>query len=110
MDEAPMMRCRIEARALIESGRLKLWQDGESCAMCAVRVDGKNACLTHVYTPPEHRRQGYAAQLAYTVTRDALARGLRAMLYADADYAASNACYAGLGYAPQGTIYTLQKP
>lgn len=31
------------------------------------------------------------------------------MLYADADYAASNACYRGIGYEPQGEIWTLEE-
>ena len=51
--------------------------------------------------------RGYAASLVWGVTQALLAQRIRPMLYADADYAASNACYLSVGYAPQGEIWTV---
>ncbi|MGN0997173.1 MAG: GNAT family N-acetyltransferase [Candidatus Ventricola sp.] len=106
MDEAACLR---QAEQLIGIKRLFLWRDaqGRPRAMCGVRQDGRQAALTHVFTEPGSRRRGYAQGLVWGVTQALLAQHMRAMLYADADYAASNACYRGVGYACRGEIWTL---
>lgn len=102
---------REEAERIIGEKRLFLWKDetGTPRAMCGVRKDGDRATVTHVYTPPADRRQGYAANLVYRVTRAILAQGMIAMLNTDADYAASNACYAQIGYVKMGGVSTLSE-
>ena len=103
--------CLQQAEQLIGIRRLFLWRDaaGAPHAMCGVRQDGDCATLTHVYTEPGSRRRGYASGLVRGVTQALLAQHMRAMLYADADYAASNACCRGIGYEPQGEIWTLEE-
>lgn len=105
-DEAAYL---AEAEQLTGMKRLFLWRDeqGKPCAMCGVRQDGDRASITHVYTPKEHRRRGYAANLVYRVTRAILAQGMLAMLYTDAGYAASNACYEQIGYVKRGGLCTI---
>lgn len=100
---------RAEAEQLIGMKRLFLWKDerGTPCAMCGVRQDGDRASITHVYTPENLRRRGYAANLVYRVTRAILAQGMIAMLYTDASYAASNACYTQIGYVKMGGLCTI---
>lgn len=101
--------CRSEAERIIGERRLFLWKDeaGTPRAMCSVREDGGAATLALVYTEENSRRRGYAAGLVWGVTQALLAQHIRPMLYADADYAASNACYRSVGYAPQGEIWTV---
>jgi ribosomal protein S18 acetylase RimI-like enzyme len=78
-----------------------LWcADGHPVAAAghsAVRRGG--AKIAPVYTPPEHRRRGFGS--AVTVAAIESARRLGATeitLFTDADYAASNAVYRGLGF------------
>ena len=43
----------------------------------------------------------------YQVSKMAKDAGYMPMLYTDADYAASNACYEKIGYALRGKLYTI---
>ena len=101
--------CRAIAARFIEKTRLFLWKDeaGAPCAMCGVAEDGQRMSLSLVYTPPEKRRQGYAASLVHDVTRAILAQQKLPVLYTDADYAPSNACYAQVGYVCCGALETV---
>lgn len=100
---------REEAERIIGEKRLFLWKEeqGVPRAMCGVRHDGDRATITHVYTPPAFRRQGYAANLVSRVTRAILAKGMIAMLNTDAGYAASNECYRQIGYEKKGGVCTI---
>ena len=101
--------CRSEAERIIADRRLFLWKDeaGKPRAMCGVRQDGSAATLALVYTQEDSRRRGYAASLTWGVTQALIAQRIRPMLYADADYAASNACYRSVGYENRGEIWTV---
>ena len=102
--------CRAIAQQRIEQTRLFLWKDesGTPCAMCGVRPDGKRTGLALVYTPPEKRRQGYAASLVHDVTQAILAQHRLPVIYTDADYPPSNACYAQIGYMRCGSLETVR--
>lgn len=102
--------CRAIAQQRIEQTRLFLWKDetGTPCAMCGVRPDGKRTGLALVYTPPEKRRQGYAASLVHDVTQAILAQHRLPVIYTDADYPPSNACYAQIGYMRCGSLVTVR--
>lgn len=60
-----------------------------------------------VYTREEHRRKHYAEQLVYQVTKMVQDAGYMPMLYTDADYVASNACYEKIGYILRGKLCTI---
>ena len=49
----------------------------------------------------------YAENLVYQVTRLVTEKGFTPMLYTDADYAASNACYTKVGYQCRGRLCTI---
>jgi predicted GNAT family acetyltransferase len=52
-----------------------------------------------VYTPPEHRRRGYASAAVAAVCADALARGARqCLLFTDLANPTSNKIYAAVGF------------
>ncbi len=53
------------------------------------------------------RIKHYAENLVYTVTELARAEGYLPMLYTDADYIASNACFEKIGYIRRGELCTV---
>jgi predicted GNAT family acetyltransferase len=54
-----------------------------------------------VYTPPEHRRRGYATSLVAAWTRELLRRGMRrCALFTDLANPTSNSIYQAVGYRP----------
>lgn len=100
---------RSDAMAFIGSGKMFFWKDecGNCVASCKYSPNGDLASINLVYTRPEFRRKHYAENLVYRVTELAKQDGLIPMLYTDADYLASNACYAKIGYVLRGRLCTI---
>ena len=56
-----------------------------------------------VYTPPEHRKRGYASSAVAAASEQALAEGAtRCMLFTDVSNPTSNSIYRALGYVRCG--------
>lgn len=93
----------------IKDGLYYFWQNSEdkNVGCCIYRPNGDLASLGAVYTRPEYRRHHYAENLVYQVTKIAQVKGFLPMLYTDADYAASNACYEKIGYILRGKLCTV---
>ena len=83
--------------------------EGKAVASCSFKVTGELACLSGVLTLPEFRRRHYAQNMVYALTKLLMEQGFTPMLYTDADYAASNACYQKVGYVRQGGLCTIRK-
>ena len=81
--------------------------EGKNVASCVFGPIGKLASLGLVYTYPEYRRRHYAQNLVYAVTKIVEKAGYLPMLYTDADYVASNACYEKIGYILRGKLCTI---
>lgn len=98
-----------DAAVFIRAGNMFFWTNaqGKHVASCKYGVDGTMASLNLVATRPEYRRRHYAQNLVYQVTKQALDAGYIPMLYTDADYTASNACYEKIGYVLQGRLCTV---
>ena len=85
----------------IEGGTYWFWLDA---AGERVHLTGANppafgvARIGPVYTPPEHRRQGYAAAAVAEVSQHFLDAGARVCLYTDQANPTSNGVYQALGY------------
>lgn len=101
--------CRIRAEQHIGNNAFFLWKNasGDTVACCSCNVDGTLGCVGSVYTKPACRRRHYAQHMVYEVTRLIAGNGLTPMLYTDADYAASNACYEKIGYILRGKLCTV---
>ena len=99
-------RARADAAKFIEDGYMYFWKtsEGESAACCKYATDGGLASVNFVYTRPEFRRKHIAQNMVYAVTKLADDAGYTPMLYTDADYAASNACYEKIGYILRGKL------
>ena len=100
---------RKNAQGIIETGRMYFWKNaqGQSVACCKYAPDGDMASINLVFTHPDFRRKHYAENLVYQVTMLAKEEGYLAMLYTDADYVASNACYEKIGYILRGKLCTI---
>lgn len=82
--------------------------NSEPVACCSYHATDGLASISSVYTVPAHRRKHYAQQMVYEVTRIITEAGLMPMLYTDADYTASNACYEKIGYVLRGKLCTIK--
>ncbi len=98
------------AKKHIEEGNLYFWKnaEGKKVASCRYSPDGDMASIGLVYTLPEHRRRHFADHLVYQVTKKAEAAGYIPMLYTNADYVASNACYEKIGYVLRGKLCSIR--
>jgi GNAT superfamily N-acetyltransferase len=100
-EEAAFLESDWAERKLAQ-GTLWFWEaNGKPVSMAGYRtpVFGVSR-LGPVYTPPEHRRHGYAGALTGEVTAKLLAEGIKPCLYTDLANPTSNKIYAQLGYVP----------
>lgn len=97
---------RLKAKEAIEQKTIYFWENeqGRHVASCLYRLNGKLASISLVYTRVEERRKHYAENLVYQVSKIAQEKGYVPMLYTDADYVASNACYEKIGYKLRGKL------
>lgn len=109
IDKQDRERYRAKAEYMINKEGLFFWVDksGKKVAMCSYNVEGDKACIGNVYTQADSRRKGYAANLVYAVTRRIKEQGKMPVIYTDADYIASNACYESIGYKLKGSLCTV---
>ena len=100
---------RTYAENDIGKGSLYVWEteDGKYASSCNWHPVQDMASIGLVYTRDEYRRRHYAEHLVYQVTKIAQDAGYLPMLYTDADYVASNACYEKIGYILRGKLCTI---
>ena len=102
---------RANAEYSVENKNIFFWEDvnGKHVASCTYRPNGKGdmASIGLVYTREEARRMHYAENLVYQITKKAKGEGYMPMLYTNADYVASNACYEKIGYKLRGKLCTI---
>ncbi len=105
----PRERLLEKARAAIAERAFFFWKnaEGKTVSCCSYKRDGDLASLSSVFTLPGYRRRHYAQHLVYQVTRSVREAGFIPMLYTDADYAASNACYEKIGYRLRRRLCTV---
>ncbi len=82
-----------------------LWEvDGTPVALAGGTESSPGiARVGPVYTPPDHRRRGYATSLVAAWTSELLSRGIRrCALFTDLANPTSNSIYRAVGYRPVG--------
>lgn len=109
IDKESREQYRIQAEAGIKAGTEYLWKNsaGKYVASCNWHPANDMASVGLVYTREEERRKHYAEHLVYQVTMIVKNSGFTPMLYTDADYTASNACYEKVGYVLRGELCTI---
>ena len=100
---------REDAKNYIDSGKMFFWKNNNDINVACCKYDPTEnmASVNLVFTRPEYRRKHYAEHLVYQVTSMAREEGYTPMLYTNADYTASNACYEKIGYVLQGKLCTI---
>jgi predicted GNAT family acetyltransferase len=91
------------AQARVGAGQVWLWEDaGVPVSMAARgRETPHGATIGPVYTPPAHRRRGYASAVTGELSQIILDSGCRyAMLFTDLSNPTSNSIYQRIGYVP----------
>ncbi|MEV4193762.1 GNAT family N-acetyltransferase, partial [Streptomyces toxytricini] len=92
------------ARDRVAGGGVLLWEDaaGRPAGLAAFSPpDGGTSRIGPVYTPPEHRRRGYAAGATHAAVGAARAAGAReVLLFADTANPTSTGVYLRLGFLP----------
>jgi predicted GNAT family acetyltransferase len=92
----------VVARVGADPGMV-LWEvGGTTVAMAGASISSPGiARVGPVYTPPEHRRRGYATSLVAAWTDQLLSRGIRrCALFTDLANPTSNSIYQAVGYRP----------
>ena len=107
----PDERILAKAQEYIGNQAFFQWKtaEGTPVACCYYRPNQDMASIGGVWTVPEYRRKHYAQQLVYAVTKKIAGMGYLPMLYTDANYAASNACYQKIGYTLRGRLCTIKR-
>ena len=109
IDQKDLESYRLDAETNINAGNMYFWKDkhGNNVASCKYGPNGNMASINLVYTRPEFRRKHYAENMVYQITKLVMDAGYIPMLYTDADYTASNACYEKIGYILKGKLCTV---
>src|SRR5215207_372776 len=91
------------------AGTMWFWEvGGVPVSMAGYHSPQYGVCrVGPVYTPPEHRRNGYAGALTVHVSAEILANGNQACLYTDLADPTSNKIYARAGYVPVADFVDL---
>jgi RimJ/RimL family protein N-acetyltransferase len=96
----------------IEQGLLWLWEDATGTVVSVAHRHRSAAGVARVgpvYTPAEHRRQGYGAAVTAACTADALHRDAdQVVLFTDLANPTSNSIYQQIGYRPVGDHRTVR--
>lgn len=95
---------KSRAEKLITDQQLYIWDNSGPVSITGVSRPMKNgATIGVVYTPPEHRKNGYATSSVLLLTKKLLSDGYSfCSLYTDLSNPTSNSIYAKIGYVPVG--------
>lgn len=88
----------------IDSDNMMLWVvDDAAVSMAAInRRTPRSSCVAWVYTPPAHRRSGYASAVVAALSQRELAAGAAwCSLFTNVSNPTSNHIYMELGYEPR---------
>jgi hypothetical protein len=90
----------------LQRGSAYIWEDETPVSMaCHIRVTPNGAGVSLVYTPPEHRRKGYASACVAALSQTLLKAGHRyCFLFTDLANPTSNHIYQAIGYKSVGDL------
>jgi len=96
------IKATLERFLTLDTRGLYLWEDGQPVSMAGYCGPTPNGCrISTVYTPPEHRRRGYASACVAALSQLLLDSGRRfCFLFTDLSNPTSNHIYQEVGYEP----------
>ncbi len=97
---------RVDAWLGSPDAHVRLWQTDRPVSMAVARGSTPNGIrVGGVYTPPEHRRQGFASACVAALSHELLEEGRRfCFLFTDARNTTSNHIYRVIGYQPVAAV------
>ena len=100
---------RNRAEKLIKDQQLYVWDRDGPVSIAGVSRPMRNGMtIGLVYTPPEHRNQGYATSSVLLLTKKLLSDGYSfCSLYTDLANPTANSIYTKIGYVPVGNALAL---
>jgi predicted GNAT family acetyltransferase len=92
----------LERRLADPESGLRIWEEAQAVSFGGFGGPTPNGIrIGPIYTPPEHRRRGYASALTAEMTAELLASGRRfCFLFTDLANPTSNSIYQRIGYRP----------
>ena len=105
-DPISMEQSKADVDKFLKDENFYILRNSQNKIVCMANysIAGNQAKLSHVYTPVEERKKGYAANLIYLMTNDLLERGLVPLLYTDYNYIPSNKAYINAGFEDTGIL------
>jgi hypothetical protein len=89
----------VDHRLTAREAGVALWEDGQTVSLAAFGNPTPNGIrIGPVYTPPEHRRRGYASALVAELSERLLARRRFCFLFTDLANPTANRIYEQIGY------------
>ncbi|WP_062238172.1 GNAT family N-acetyltransferase [Fictibacillus sp. FJAT-27399] len=97
------------ARQKIQEKRVYIWDSDQPVSMAAITRPTKNGMTVNmVYTPPEHRRKGFAKSCIAGLSRELLQSGRKfCTIYTDETNPSSSKIYSDIGYEEIGRYTEL---
>ena len=104
--ELTIEEARKDFNKRLNRGTYYVWKNANNEIVCQANynVVDDNAKISGVYTVPEARGKGYAANIIYQLTNKVLADGYHVSLYTDYKYAPSNKAYKSVGYVDDDVL------
>ena len=108
-ESADLNSAKKRAEQHIKAEQLYIWDDDEPVSIAAAARPTRNGItVTRVYTPPEHRNNGYATSCVWSLTQKMLIDHYSfCSLYTDLANPTSNSIYTKIGYVPVGDALAL---
>ncbi len=101
------------AKRLINSKNLYVLKVNEEIVNMAniAHRSVRHARINYVYTPPAHRKRGYASKIVAELSSLIIKEGLTPVLFTDLTNSTSNKVYKGIGYTECGKVdhYKIEK-
>ena len=96
----------IDMKEIINNPSFFVWKNcgGKIVCMAEYSVIENQGRIGRVYTPPEERCKGYAANLIYELANKLLNIGAIPILYTDYHYPASNKAYINAGFETKAVL------
>ncbi len=93
----------------LKNGQVWFWEDGGPVSMAfATRPLPRGICVSYVYTPPAHRKKGYASNLVADFSAEMLRQGKEfCVLFTESHNPTSNKIYQDIGYNLLGETIIL---
>ncbi len=77
-------------------------------SMAYYTINNDVSIISHVYTPKEERRKGYASKLIFSITKELLEKEIIPLLYTKRKYLPANKAYQKIGYKEEGYLVNFK--